>query len=57
MWNYLQAACRKSPDSSDAKRAVELLFDTALISSGFTVSTVEHTLFFLVLHKLFLPNT
>ncbi|KAK4715267.1 hypothetical protein R3W88_013605 [Solanum pinnatisectum] len=32
----LNAACRNSPDSSDAKRAVELLFDTALISSGFT---------------------
>ncbi|KAL3336601.1 hypothetical protein AABB24_029317 [Solanum stoloniferum] len=32
----LNAACKNSPDSSDAKRAVELLFDTALISSGFT---------------------
>ncbi|CAN4121995.1 unnamed protein product [Withania somnifera] len=32
----LNAACKNSPDSSDAKRAVELLYDTALISSGFT---------------------
>ncbi|CAK7326431.1 unnamed protein product [Dovyalis caffra] len=32
----LNAACKNSPDSSDAKRAVDLLYDTALISSGFT---------------------
>ncbi|CAN4124659.1 unnamed protein product [Withania somnifera] len=32
----LNAACKNSPDSSDARRAVELLYDTALISSGFT---------------------
>ncbi|XP_050372150.1 heat shock protein 90-5, chloroplastic [Argentina anserina] len=32
----LNAACKNSPDSTDAKRAVALLFDTALISSGFT---------------------
>ncbi|XP_016476166.1 heat shock protein 90-5, chloroplastic [Nicotiana tabacum] len=32
----LNAACKNAPDSSDAKRAVELLYDTALISSGFT---------------------
>lgn len=37
----LQAACKNAPDSSDAKRAVELLYDTALISSGFTVSTMK----------------
>ncbi|KAJ6322136.1 hypothetical protein OIU77_012087 [Salix suchowensis] len=30
------AACKNAPDSSDAKRAVDLLYDTALISSGFT---------------------
>ncbi|KAJ6902900.1 heat shock family protein [Populus alba x Populus x berolinensis] len=32
----LNAACKNAPDSSDAKRAVDLLYDTALISSGFT---------------------
>ncbi|MCD7455956.1 Heat shock protein 90-5, chloroplastic [Datura stramonium] len=32
----LNAACKNAPDSSDAKRAVELLFDTTLISSGVT---------------------
>ncbi|XP_062111289.1 heat shock protein 90-5, chloroplastic [Humulus lupulus] len=32
----LNAACKNAPDSADAKRAVDLLFDTALISSGFT---------------------
>ncbi|KAF7808991.1 heat shock protein 90-5, chloroplastic [Senna tora] len=32
----LNAACKNAPDSDDAKRAVDLLYDTALISSGFT---------------------
>ncbi|GER50460.1 heat shock protein 90 [Striga asiatica] len=32
----LNAACKNSPESTDAKRAIELLYDTALISSGFT---------------------
>ncbi|XP_073282504.1 heat shock protein 90-5, chloroplastic isoform X1 [Primulina huaijiensis] len=32
----LNAACKNAPDSTDAKRAIELLYDTALISSGFT---------------------
>lgn len=32
----LNAACKNAPDNTDAKRAVELLYDTALISSGFT---------------------
>lgn len=32
----LNAACKNASDSSDAQRAVELLYDTALISSGFT---------------------
>ncbi|CAN1313059.1 Heat shock protein 90-5, chloroplastic [Linum perenne] len=35
----LQAASKYAPDSDDAKRAVELLYETALISSGFTVRT------------------
>ncbi|XP_072990409.1 heat shock protein 90-6, mitochondrial [Typha latifolia] len=32
----LNAACRTCPDDSEALRAVDLLFETALISSGFT---------------------
>ncbi|XP_068637354.1 heat shock protein 90-5, chloroplastic-like [Aristolochia californica] len=32
----LNAACKNAPDSSEAKRAADLLYDTALISSGFT---------------------
>uniref|UniRef100_A0A7N0TDH1 Histidine kinase/HSP90-like ATPase domain-containing protein n=1 Tax=Kalanchoe fedtschenkoi TaxID=63787 RepID=A0A7N0TDH1_KALFE len=32
----LNAACKNEPESGEAKRAVELLYDTALISSGFT---------------------
>lgn len=36
-----QAACKNEPDSTEAKRAVELLYEAALISSGYTVSTME----------------
>lgn len=32
----LNAACKNAPDSTDAKKALDLLYDTALISSGFT---------------------
>ncbi|ERN05767.1 heat shock protein 90-5, chloroplastic [Amborella trichopoda] len=32
----LSAACKYDPDDSEARRAVDLLYDTALISSGFT---------------------
>ncbi|KAK8950073.1 hypothetical protein KSP40_PGU020427 [Platanthera guangdongensis] len=32
----LNAACKTDPSSSEAQRAVDLLYDTALISSGFT---------------------
>uniref|UniRef100_A0A0E0M2E4 Histidine kinase/HSP90-like ATPase domain-containing protein n=1 Tax=Oryza punctata TaxID=4537 RepID=A0A0E0M2E4_ORYPU len=32
----LSAACKNEPESSEAKRAVELLYETALISSGYT---------------------
>ncbi|OAY73745.1 Heat shock protein 90-5, chloroplastic [Ananas comosus] len=32
----LNAACKNEPDSAEAKRAVDLLYDTALISSGYT---------------------
>lgn len=39
-YTFVQAACKNAPDSSDAKRAVDLLYDTALISSGFSVSTI-----------------
>ncbi|KAJ0111859.1 hypothetical protein Patl1_01857 [Pistacia atlantica] len=32
----LNAACRSNPDDNDALRAVDLLYDAALVSSGFT---------------------
>ncbi|KAF8117620.1 hypothetical protein N665_0009s0136 [Sinapis alba] len=32
----LNAACKNAPESSEATRVVDLLFDTAIISSGFT---------------------
>ncbi|KAK9283759.1 hypothetical protein L1049_012010 [Liquidambar formosana] len=32
----LNAACQSSPDDDDALRAIDLLYDTALVSSGFT---------------------
>ncbi|KAE8690907.1 DNA-directed RNA polymerase 1B [Hibiscus syriacus] len=32
----LNAACKNAPESSDAKRTADLLYDTALISSGFS---------------------
>ncbi|XP_010261402.1 PREDICTED: heat shock protein 90-5, chloroplastic-like [Nelumbo nucifera] len=32
----LNAACKNAPDSTEAKRAVDLLYNTALISSGFS---------------------
>ncbi|GFZ18335.1 chaperone protein htpG family protein [Actinidia rufa] len=32
----LNAACKNAPKSTDAKRAVDLLYDTALISGGFS---------------------
>lgn len=35
-----QAACTSNPDDEEALRAIDLLFDTASVSSGFTVSIV-----------------
>ncbi|CDY66280.1 BnaAnng22010D [Brassica napus] len=32
----LNAACKNAPESSEATRVVDLLYDTAIISSGFT---------------------
>lgn len=37
MGNF-QAACKTNPDDQDALRAIDLLYDAALVSSGFTVS-------------------
>ncbi|CAK9133364.1 unnamed protein product [Ilex paraguariensis] len=34
--NTLNAACKSSPNDEEALRAVDLLYDTALMSSGFT---------------------
>lgn len=34
----LQAVCNSNPNDEDALRAIDLLYDAALVSSGFTVS-------------------
>ena len=34
----MQAACKEAPQNPDALRAIDLLYNTALISSGYTVS-------------------
>lgn len=34
----MQEACRSNAEDDEAMRAIDLLYDTALISSGFTVS-------------------
>lgn len=34
----LQEAYRSTPDDEEALRAIDLLYDAALVSSGFTVS-------------------
>lgn len=36
----LQAASKNYPDDNDALRVVDLLYDAALVSSGFTVSNL-----------------
>jgi hypothetical protein len=36
-----QAACKNEPESTEAKRAAELLYEAALISSGYTVSAAN----------------
>jgi HSP90 family molecular chaperone len=39
----LQAAYKSNPNDEDALRAIDLLYDAALVSSGFTVS--DHSFF------------
>ncbi|XP_065617676.1 heat shock protein 90-6, mitochondrial isoform X2 [Quercus suber] len=34
----LNAACKSNPNDEDAQKAIDLLYDAALVSSGFTVS-------------------
>lgn len=34
----MQAACRNNPDDPEALKVLDVLFETAMISSGFTVS-------------------
>lgn len=36
----LQEASKNSPDDEEALRAIDLLYDAALVSSGFTVSNI-----------------
>lgn len=38
----MQAACKNNPDDEDALRTIDILYDTALISSGFTVSITQY---------------
>lgn len=38
----MQIACKNYPDDPEAQGAIDLLYDTALMSSGFTVSTEYH---------------
>ena len=50
---FVQAACKNAPESSEATRVVDLLFDTAIISSGFTVSNLTKFFGFLVFLVVF----
>ena len=43
---FFQAACKNDPESNDAKKAVDLMYETALISSGFSVRTTSCCVFF-----------
>lgn len=45
-FGVLQVACRTSSEDPEAQRAIDLLYDTALISSGFTVSSISTIAFF-----------
>lgn len=38
----LQAAYNSNPNDEDAMRAIDLMYDAALVSSGFTVSPTLH---------------
>lgn len=48
----LQEASKNSPDDEEALRAIDLLYDAALVSSGFTVSNII-PLFYLHTHFQF----
>ena len=37
----MQVACRNNPDDPEAVKALDVLFETAMISSGFSVGTVS----------------
>jgi hypothetical protein len=37
----MQAACRNNPDDPEALKALDVLFETAMISSGLSVGTVS----------------
>lgn len=41
----LQAACKSNPNDEEALRAVDLLYDTAVVASGFTVSNCQNLVF------------
>lgn len=48
MYLWLQAASKNNPDDNDALKAIDLLYDAALVSSGFTVSILGSNLFLTV---------
>jgi len=56
----MQVACRNNPDDSEALKVLDVLFETAMISSGFTVSMLLFSIsfniieFFYVLESLLL---
>jgi heat shock protein beta len=37
----MQVACRSNPDDPEALKVLDILFETAMISSGFSVSTLS----------------
>lgn len=52
----MQIACKNYPDDPEAQRAIDLLYDTALMSSGFTVSS-EYLRLYLNFHLLITSST
>jgi len=51
----MQAVCQSGQEDEEALRAIDLLYDAALISSGFTVSSPSRFLFLLT--PCFLPTS
>lgn len=52
----LQTAAKSNPNDEDALRAIDLLYDTALVSSGFTVSSCSLCFNFFLFLKVTLSH-